>query len=179
MAFLRTLIAACAVQVVLAIVPLEFIQKNDSAARPAAAIPIRQTTYPTILNHKENSQNVLDSISTSRMYYNMQTLTSFHNRYYQSASGVDASDWVFEQLKRYDGTFKIQKWRHENWPQRSIDVQISQGFARQRKDIRHVIVGAHLDSINVENGRARANETRAPGAGKSSLECPQMFRMLT
>ena len=162
MCFLHPLLLIFSEQAASALVAIEHIPTNDSAAAlQIQAVPVRQTTYPTVLNHREGSQHVIDGISTYRMEETMKALTSFHTRHYQTATGVEASDWVFDQVKRYDGTFKIQRWRHD-WPQRSIDVQISQGQGRK---VRHIVVGAHLDSINIEEGMDAANTTKAPGAG--------------
>lgn len=157
----RALFFALLAQGSLAHLRTDNVQARDSG-EPGE---IRRTEYPPTASHLEDNKIVMDAISTDRMRNSMETLTHWNNRHYKTPSGVAASDWIFEKIKRYHGTFKISRKKHD-WPQRSIDVQISEGTGQRRKDKRVIVVGAHLDSISYGDGRT-ADATagaEAPGA---------------
>jgi bacterial leucyl aminopeptidase len=81
-------------------------------------------------------------------------LTSFHTRFYRSASGAAAASWIQSQLETYakeahnGWNITISPFTH-SWPQNSVIVHMEDINASE--DAREggvVILGAHLDSIN-------------------------------
>lgn len=174
MVHFRAILCALTAQTALAFLPADPSIREDLERRHldqhggepesnSSAKPVRQTVYPSVIVHRENSQKVLDAINLDRMVNSMETLTSYNNRHYQSVTGAHASDWIFEKVKRYAGTFKISRKKHD-WPQRSIDVQISEGTGNKRQDKRVIVVGAHMDSINKSDKRYKPVDAEAPGA---------------
>lgn len=155
------LVIACASHAAVAFVPQEYSNPRDSNETK----PVRQTTYPVFLTHQSGANPLISRIKIDRMQDDLQTLAGYHNRYYKSDSGVQAADWIYDQIKHLDGTVKYNLIRHD-WPQRSIIVKVSEGTVRKKKDRRTIVVGAHLDSVGLQDGRDWAHYARAPGAGK-------------
>ncbi|KAH6915916.1 aminopeptidase [Coprinopsis sp. MPI-PUGE-AT-0042] len=119
-----------------------------SNGRTSSQKPSRK--YPKPL-HQDELSPILDSISIEDMRNNLETLTSFTNRWYLSASGLEASQWIFERAteivnERGRDDVTVSKFNHTDFPQPSIITRIhGQG------DGPVTIVGCHLDSVNVDN----------------------------
>jgi leucyl aminopeptidase len=108
-------------------------------------------------------QAALSVLDSSRMRADVEKLSSFHNRYYQSQTGEQAALWIKEQfdvagLRRSD--LKIELFRHANFRQPSV-IATLQGSGPDAAE--HIILGAHLDSIQAQFGFPSAG-ARAPGA---------------
>lgn len=85
--------------------------------------------------------------------------SSFYNRYYTSATGMQSAEFLFETIseiaERSQHKIKVMKFAHK-WSQFSIIARFEPHAASNET----VIIGAHQDSINQFN---RAGP--APGAG--------------
>ena len=91
-------------------------------------------------------QNIIDTITH---------LSSYTTRYYTSQTGVDAANWLKSQWEGYAGSrsdISVSLYNH-SWAQPSVVMTIT--GAHQPQDI--VVIGGHLDSINLSG-------TVAPGA---------------
>ena len=87
-------------------------------------------------------------------------LSSFHNRYYTSDTGVKSQEWLkshWESLTAHRKDIKVDFYDHASWPQKSVVATIE--GSEQSDEI--IIVGGHADSIAGWWGQARA---KAPGA---------------
>ena len=87
-------------------------------------------------------------------------LTSFANRYYTSAPGIAASYWLKDQwmaLSNGRAHISVAQFAHTGYQQRSVIATI-EGSDKAGEII---VVGAHLDSINLFGTK---DGTRAPGA---------------
>ncbi len=105
----------------------------------------------------------LSVLDPQRMRADVEKLSSFHNRYYQSQTGEQAALWIKEQfdiagMRRSD--LKIELFRHANFRQPSV-IATLQGSGPNASE--HIILGAHLDSIQAQFGFPSAGG-RAPGA---------------
>jgi len=78
--------------------------------------------------------------------------SGYHNRYYQSPTGIESSEWLYSVVNatisdtNYQGNAVVSSVSHPSWPQKSIIARIVGSDEILRNEI--VILGAHLDSIN-------------------------------
>lgn len=101
--------------------------------------------------------------------------SNFHNRYFNSAYGVAAAEWLYARVQdviRESGNplASVRLVRHVAWSQPSIIVSLP-GIIRGQT----VVVGSHLDSV-ISNDRGAG---RAPGAddnGSSSMMILDVLR---
>ncbi|KAM0327099.1 hypothetical protein ACHAQA_006226 [Verticillium albo-atrum] len=131
---------------------------------PSESLAVPEQKYPTKLVQQRETRNLINAIDQGRMLNTMETLVDFNNRYYLSADGVAASDWIWKTIKRSPGAVKIGRIRHD-WPQNSVEVQISDGRGKKKKT---VIVGAHLDSMNGVVPEDDRETAKAPGANDNA-----------
>lgn len=85
-------------------------------------------------------------------------LSSFHNRYYTSDSGVEAMGFIKEswrQITAHRNDVSVEYFHHSGWPQPSVILTIE----GESEEI--VVVGGHADSIA---GFFNPTRSRAPGA---------------
>lgn len=112
------------------------------------------------LDQEERVSNWIQEVSDIEITQTIQKLSSFHNRYYKSDTGLASQDYLMNKWKgiaqgRNDVT--VEKFKHRNWPQPSVILTI-QGSERPDEI---VVMGGHADSIAGWWGQAR---NRAPGA---------------
>jgi leucyl aminopeptidase len=81
-------------------------------------------------------------------------LTSFHTRYYQTSSGLAASQWIQSKIEEYAESAS-KKWNisvtpfTHSWKQNSIIIRLEDiNSTTNEKEDAVVILGAHLDSVN-------------------------------
>jgi leucyl aminopeptidase len=89
-------------------------------------------------------------------------LSKFRNRYYDSHYGAEASDWLankWRSLASGHEDVSVKEVGSGRFAQSSVVLTIK--GAKKPNEI--VVIGAHLDSINI-NGDAPWGERRAPGA---------------
>ncbi|KIX02867.1 uncharacterized protein Z518_08810 [Rhinocladiella mackenziei CBS 650.93] len=106
-------------------------------------------TYPSKAEHKKVVKALAEKLDKDNMRKHLEGLTSFHTRYYKSQYGIDAATWLYEQIYQVmsdSGAFEygasLNKFSHP-WGQFSIIAQIP-GQTNHT-----VVIGAHLDSINM------------------------------
>jgi leucyl aminopeptidase len=100
---------------------------------------------------------MLPVIDKTRILATIMGLSSFPTRYYTSATGVDAANWLRDRWTtlaagRTDVTVAL--FPHAGWAQPSVMMTIR----GQDLPDEYVVIGGHLDSINVTGG------STAPGA---------------
>jgi len=86
----------------------------------------------------------------------LNTLTAFNNRYYNSATGRDSAQWIFDKLTNITSEsgrsgVTVTKFKH-TWLQFSVIARINGTTPGPV-----TILGSHQDSINLvspETGRA-------------------------
>lgn len=122
--------------------------------------------------------SVLDSIDSMRIQQVIQTLSSLPTRYFQSDTAVRAVNMMAEAFSvdavKYNDSI-TRKIKH-SWKQPSLIVRLP-GVDPELKAER-VIVGCHLDSINIQNPSSGA----APGADDDASGCAaslEAFHALT
>ncbi|KAK0388904.1 hypothetical protein NLU13_2481 [Sarocladium strictum] len=116
--------------------------------------------YPSSVSHRSAVEAMVDKVDMSKVKKQLQCFSSFHNRYFNSRFGVEAAEWLHEEIKktidRSGHPFaSIRLIQHQAWSQPSIIVSIP-GKVR----LKTIVTGAHLDSV-ISNDRGAG---RAPGA---------------
>ncbi|KAL6904264.1 hypothetical protein GGI43DRAFT_399995 [Trichoderma evansii] len=120
--------------------------------------PIR---YPENCVMQEQVQKLIGNLSKYEMRYNLEKLTTFHTRHYDSDHGRQSSRWVLEKIKDIiqengaNGAVTAQAFVHP-WAQTSTIVRIP-GQTNNT-----VIISAHQDSMNKH--QHAVSEIPAPGA---------------
>lgn len=90
----------------------------------------------------------------------IEKMSSFHNRYYKSETGVQSQAWLkgkWEELSKGRSDVAVEYFQHSAWPQPSVVMTLE---GQSLKD-EVVVIGGHADSIAGWWGR---EGKRAPGA---------------
>ncbi len=94
-------------------------------------------------------KKLLPKIRKDRITNVIKSLSSFDNRYYQSDSGVKASEYLYKyanQVAESDKNVQVSYFTHKTFPQKSIIISVP---GKELKD-EIVIYCAHLDSVNIK-----------------------------
>lgn len=104
----------------------------------------------------------------------IQDLSAFPDRYYSSADGARASSWLrdtWTALAVKHGNTKVELYPHAGYGQASVIATIAGGDLAG--DV--IVIGAHLDSINISLG---GNRSGAPGADDDASGVAAMTEVL-
>ncbi|KIW20238.1 hypothetical protein PV08_00813 [Exophiala spinifera] len=108
-----------------------------------------RVTYPSKTQYNETVKALATALDKDNMHKHLKGLTSFHTRYYRSPYGVDAAKWLYKQIDStisdsgaFDHGATLDKFDHP-WGQFSIIARIP------GKSNHTIVIGAHLDSINL------------------------------
>lgn len=106
------------------------------------------------------------TLSKENMQRDLTRFTQFHNRYYQSDTGVQSATWLMEQVQaaitQAGAKATVEKVTH-NFRQFSIIAKIPGRSAKT------VVVGAHQDSINQRDRAGRAPGADDNGSGSVTI----------
>lgn len=125
------------------------LQASASAAAGDYRIDRKEIVEPMVKMTKE-----AEVVST------IANLQGFHNRYYQSGTGVAAASWIqsrWAEVAAKRGDITVELRQHRGWKQPSVVATVK----GNGKGGEYVILGGHLDSIAGFWGRETA---KAPGA---------------
>ncbi|ESK90772.1 aminopeptidase [Moniliophthora roreri MCA 2997] len=126
-------------------------------------------------SHQLTVKPILGTLSISNMEQSLSNLTAFNNRYYNSTTGAQASEWILTRVKDYAADrpdIAVSLFKH-NWLQSSVIAKIPGTSASTPV----TIIGSHLDSINMLSPLTG----RAPGAdddGTGVVNLMEAFRAL-
>lgn len=120
---------------------------NDPEMDPLHAVA--KVEFPSYPAYNDSIRPYFKSLDQSNMRKNLEKFTSFHTRYYKSATGAQSGNWLFAQVKdivEKAGAIKhgatVKQFKHP-WGQNSVIASIP------GKSNKTVVVGAHQDSINL------------------------------
>lgn len=116
-----------------------------------------KATYPSTLNHIDEVNEFIGQSSVDAPKEWIGKFTEFHTRHYQSESGLEAAEWLFETVQGVaaaNPAITVEQFQHE-WDQPSVIAKIP-GSRSNSSDL--VVAGCHMDSTS---GTATS---RAPGA---------------
>ncbi|KAJ4294640.1 hypothetical protein N0V90_008331 [Kalmusia sp. IMI 367209] len=130
-------------------------------------------TYPSTLTQSTSVKALTAKLTSANIQSNLQTFSTYNNRYYRATTGKQASDWLLSKVQSYipTGSVASAKAYTHSWTQNSIIATIP------GKSTKTIVVGAHLDSINGNS----PTSGRAPGAddnGSGSTTILEAFRVL-
>ncbi|KAF6765393.1 aminopeptidase [Ephemerocybe angulata] len=143
---------------------------------PGQAAPVNVTGYAAP-SRQAAVNPLISKISLDSMQSFLTNLTSFHNRYFNSTTGVDASLWIKDTLTQItkanpQSSASVSLFPHAAFRQPSIIAKIP----GRNPGGPLTILGAHMDSINLDDV-----EGRAPGAdddGSGSVNLMEAYRVL-
>ena len=123
------------------------------------AVPL--STRPSyVLANQALVTPILAQMDEQQIAATIIRLSGFVNRYYSSAHGAQAADWIsttWAALAAGHGNMAVTQFDHAGYAQRSVIATI----AGSDKASEVIVLGAHLDSISLSAERAQAP---APGA---------------
>lgn len=129
------------------------------------------------MSHADEVRPLAQNLSKDNMKEHLERFTSFHTRYYKSETGVESSNWLYDQIANtiqesgadnYGVT--VERFPH-SWGQSSIIARVP------GQTNKTVVLGAHQDSINLFLPSILA----APGAdddGSGTVTILEAFRAL-
>ncbi len=129
------------------------VQVAPAATRPSYAVTNQALAEPILARMEEQ-----------RIAATIGHLSAFVNRYYSSSHGADAANWLsktWSEIAAGHSGIAVTPYAHGGYSQRSVIATI----AGSDKASQVVILGAHLDSINVgaERGAAPGADDDASG----------------
>ncbi|KAJ3571212.1 hypothetical protein NP233_g3910 [Leucocoprinus birnbaumii] len=148
--------------------------KDDTTFTPATYV------YPAAPTLQSVVKPIIATLEVNNLQKYLNKFTSFYNRYYDSDTGKQASNWLFNTITEIianspsNSSVAAQRFHHA-WKQSSIIVKFP---GRQQGPI--TILGSHLDSVNWDEG-GKPEENRAPGAdddGSGTVSMLEAFRAL-
>ncbi|KAI9292584.1 Zn-dependent exopeptidase, partial [Neoconidiobolus thromboides FSU 785] len=112
--------------------------------------------FPTKTQHNVLLNNTFGLINQQFMQTFLSNYSSFHNRYYKSNHGLDASVYLKQHISLLpnNNNLVLNHFNH-SWLQPSVIAKLP---ATNNDEI--IVIGAHLDSINSNN----PSNGKAPGA---------------
>lgn len=126
----------------------------------AARMPPFATRPSYVLSNQALVTPLLAQMEEQRVAQTITHLASFVNRYYSSPHGAEASNWLRQTwtgLSEQHNGISVAQFAHEAYGQRSVIATIN----GSDKASQVIVLGAHLDSVNLNSSRAGAT---APGA---------------
>ncbi len=102
----------------------------------------------------------LARMEEARLAATIARLSAFGNRYYSSAQGAQASDWIrqtWEDLGKAHAAVSVAQFAHADYGQQSVIATILGSDKAEEV----IVLGAHMDSINIWSTRPGGS---APGA---------------
>lgn len=119
-------------------------------------------TQQVVTNYTIDNPNgvnsLLNQLSSSNLTSTVNTLSNYNNRYYTSSTGVDSANWLkshWASIGSSRNDIEVELYNH-SWQQPSVIATIT-GTSNSSEV---VIIGGHLDSINMFN----PSTGRSPGA---------------
>lgn len=167
---------------------LEFYASQEKRAIPGTQH--QDSKFPVDVNYTSQVEDLIKTISIDRMKKSLTKLTSFHNRYYKSHHGFEASMWIYDQAQviaqRANEMHELSGGAREiyvkavehKWAQRSIIATIPSKGVHSKTEGHRIILSTHLDSANFFFPTIMA----APGAddnGSGTVTLLEVFQALS
>ena len=134
-----------------------------SALSGAAAAALPGRARPSYrLTQQAAVVPALERIEAAKIAATIERLSAFPNRYFSTAQGAEASHWIrqaWEDIGRQHTGFSVVQFAHAAYRQPSVIATI---LGSDRSD-EVVVLGAHLDSINVTGSAAPGADDNASG----------------
>lgn len=112
------------------------------------------------ITEEHQTEKMVSEVEEMNIRTMIAKLSSYHNRFYKSQTGVDSQLWVkseWERLSQNRTDVTVEEFKHSKWPQPSIIMTI-EGTTKADEI---VVIGGHGDSIS---GFIFQSKNKAPGA---------------
>ncbi|MFZ9001357.1 MAG: M20/M25/M40 family metallo-hydrolase [Bacteriovoracaceae bacterium] len=113
------------------------------------------------ISDDERIHQMLGQVNEARIRKTIEKLSSYHNRHYQSETGVEALNWIkqkWSSLTSHRSDVKVEAIDHRKWKQNSVILTIE--GSENPEEI--IVIGGHGDSIG--SGFWNRQKSKAPGA---------------
>ncbi|KQW91424.1 leucyl aminopeptidase [Massilia sp. Root418] len=137
-----------------------------------AALAVPRPSY--VIDQQTVINPLLPQMQGSNIAQTIIDLSAHTNRYYTTASGVAASNWLKQKwasMAAGRSDISVTQFTHAAYPQKSVIATI----AGTDNAAEVVVLGGHLDSIN---GSGTGETTRAPGADDDASGIASMTEVL-
>jgi len=114
---------------------------------------------PTKVTHQEIVNALIADLEADNLKATVEQLGTFFTRYYNSETGKDASQWIYNQFLALSANRKditVEYFTH-SWQMPSVIARI-EGSSTGDKHATRIIIGGHADSIG------SSSRGRSPGA---------------
>ncbi|KAF3154193.1 Leucine aminopeptidase 1 [Orbilia oligospora] len=157
-----------------------FIDITDYQHIDSRRVQVSAVAFPASVAHEDVVKPLITKLSANNIYSKLEKYTSFNNRYYKSATGKEAAEWLLQQVQDIISgaggnstrvAASVKPFVHPSWGQNSVIATIP------GKSANTIVVGSHLDSVNQRN----PTNGRAPGAddnGSGSMTILETLRVL-
>ena len=148
---------------------MDITENGHTYPYPISDFASRSVIYPSKPKHNETIRSLMQTLDKDNMRRHLETFTSFHTRYYRSQTGIDSTLWLHDQIKdvmdaagSFNNSASLSLFPH-SWGQSSI-------IARFPGRTNHtIVIGAHLDSINMFLPFLRAPGADDDGSGTVTI----------
>jgi leucyl aminopeptidase len=136
---------------------------TEASGRAALTQPVQMIALLAPSYTIDNQATVtpfLTQMQDSNIGQTIVDFSAFPNRYYTTTNGANASNWLktkWQQMTSSRSDILVEQFTHVGWGQKSVILTI-QGTDNGSEV---VVLGGHLDSINVND---RTETAKAPGA---------------
>ncbi|MES2319623.1 MAG: M20/M25/M40 family metallo-hydrolase [Pseudomonadota bacterium] len=150
---------------------------SEAEARQALAadpLPPQATRPSYVIANQTVVQPLLAQMEAAQIEQTAAGLAAFVNRYYSSPHGAEASHWLrarWAALAAAHPAITVRQFAHAGYAQQSVIATI----AGSDKATEVLVLGAHLDSINIGSARESA---RAPGADDNASGVASLTEVL-
>jgi len=155
-----------------------YVHAHPSPAAPTT--PDRLLRFPSEPQHEDVVIPLAAEISSQNYFNYLDRLSSFHNRFYLSPTGVESVEWIHDMMVGFGGArvgqdIAVDFFHHEDYDQPSVIARI---LGTDEPD-QIVLVCAHEDSVNWMDEDPITDV--APGAddnGSGTVAVMEIFRVL-
>ncbi|KAF3481043.1 putative leucine aminopeptidase [Arthroderma uncinatum] len=135
-----------------------FIDITDEFGTDFMPTQVVAANYPTKALHASIVDPLIANLSKENLMRDLTALVKFHNRYYESKTGVESATWLMQQVQKAIDASGVKGAKVEKFMNKFQQFSIIATIPGSSKST--IVVGAHQDSINQKNPMAG----RAPGA---------------
>jgi bacterial leucyl aminopeptidase len=151
---------------------LQHASRKQALADLAAASSAQSAVQPLAVSYTVDNAAVVNGLIGQLAATNIEStitgLAGFFNRYYTAQTGVDAANWLksrWQTMAAGRSDVTVDLFPHAGWAQPSVILTI-QGTTFPGEV---VVLGGHLDSINIGNTAGQAPGADDDASGVASL----------
>ncbi|EFR00060.1 leucyl aminopeptidase [Nannizzia gypsea CBS 118893] len=150
-----------------------FVDITDEFGTGFTTTEVVPANYPKAATHAGIVNPIIAGLSKENLMRDLNTLVNFHNRYYESPTGVESATWVFNEVQKIIKASGVKGAKVEKFTNNFKQFNVIATIPGASKDT--IVVGAHQDSLNAKDPM----KGRAPGAddnGSGTVVVLEAFR---